>query len=191
MAQRNLGTGARVGALAFTLLLVLAGCGSQGDPSTARPGGSTDAPFYLDLSGGPDAQGLTGRGGASAPLTPPTNSQSFLVDGSRGDVLTFRRFTLRIPPGAFQGQRLITIEDPENGFVECRLYPEGMQFDLPVTLSMDLANTSADGRDATIYWYDPSAEVWVDLGGTYAVADHSVWVRLQHFCSYRGGRAGW
>lgn len=194
MAHRNLGPIARTAVLAFSLLLVLAGCGSNGGPSTAKLDGTAESQFFLDLSVGvgPEVQGRTGRdGGRVAPEQPGSGPTSFMVDGSVGAQLVVGRFTLLIPPGAFEGSRQITVEDVNNGFVECHLYPEGLQFDAPVTLTMDLTNSSADGTDATIYWLDKRADFWVDLGGTYAAADHKVWVQLEHFSEYRGGRAGW
>jgi hypothetical protein len=194
MAHRHLGTIAKAGVLAVSLLLVLAGCGSNGGPSTAKPDGPQESQFFLDLSGGvgPDVQGRTGHGTARVAPEPPASSPtSFTVDGSVGAELVVGRFTLLIPAGAFEGSRQITVEDANNGFVECHLYPEGLQFDVPVTLTMDLSGSSADRTDATIYWLDKRADFWVDLGGTYVTADHKVWVKLAHFSEYRGGRAGW
>lgn len=180
-------------ALAATLPLFSGGCGQNSSPDPAAPGaGAPASQFFLapDNAPVPATLGTAGsKGTAPAAAASPT---AITVDGAAGAVLTAGRFRLTIPPGAFEGTRTIRLEPGTGTYIECRLYPEGLTFDVPVTLSMDLdGTTGATDRDATIYWHDPVAGSWVDIGGTYTSADRSVSAPLEHFSDYRAGRAGW
>lgn len=180
-------------ALAAALPLFSGGCGQSSTPDPAAPGaGGSSSQFFLAPEGSlaPAALGTAGtKGTAPSAAASPTTAT---VDGSAGAVLTAGRFRLIIPPGAFEGTQTIRLEPGTGTYVECRLYPEGLAFDVPVTLSMDLSGTTgATDRNATIYWYDPVAGSWVDVGGTYTLVDRSVSTPLEHFSDYRAGRAGW
>lgn len=182
---------APVAAFAFALLLAFTGCADRSGPSSSGPSHDADARFTVQLPGdaSPDAQGLTSRSRTSPPTGPMTVSQ--VIDGSVGGQITLGRFTLTIPAGAFSGTRPITVEDPNNGYLECHLYPEGATFDVPVFLTIDLVSTALDVSDATIYWFDPQSGEWLDQRAAYSSGEHKVTASLHHFSAYRGGRAGW
>jgi hypothetical protein len=183
---------------AVALVLGLAGCGT--DRSVAPP---TQA---MGIDGGqwaqataapgtnPSAKG-TGNGNAwGAGERNRDFSVSIPIDGAVGGVVSLGRCTLTLPPGAFEGTQTITMECDDAGGLECRLYPEGLQFSQPVQLTMLLLGAPIDGPGATIYWWDPMAGSWVDMMGTYNPKGHTVTADLHHFSTYspgKGGRAGW
>ncbi len=177
------------------LALGLAGCGADGQfaPPTQALGidDGQSARVTATPEAAPAVQGdhdgyAWGPGGPSRVF-----SLSCPIDGAVGGVVEFGRCTLTFPPGAFEGTETITIECDNSAFVECRLYPEGLQFSRPVQLAMVLKGHASDGPGATIYWWDPSARSWVDLMGAYTPQTHTVTADLQHFSTYSAGRAGW
>jgi len=185
-------------------LLLLGGCGSDANLDPVNPAPVSDgSQFYQSEDGGAAPLALGAKGGkapkggereaeegASAMGGPI--SVSATIDGSRGGVITNGRYRLHFPAGAFAGTQTITIEDPANGYVECHLYPEGLTFDKQITLQVNLLGTTGMGEHAaTIYWYDPVAGSWVDIGGAYVAPAQSVVAKLDHFSIYRSGRAGW
>ncbi len=129
-------------------------------------------------------------------LDPPPSSHeeptvvSQVIDGSLGGVITNGRYLLRISPGAFAGVRTIEVVDPHAEDLRCLLYPEGLHFDAPVRLAIDLSGTDADVPGMTVEWWDPVGEAWMDMGGEYVAPEHAVDCPLQHFSAYRP-RAGW
>lgn len=129
-------------------------------------------------------------------LDPPPSSQeeptvvSQVIDGAVGGVITNGRYIVRLSPGAFTGQRTIEVVDPHAEDLRCVLYPEGLYFDAPVSVEIDLTGTGADVPGMTVEWWDPVGEAWVDMGGQYVAPEHSVVCPLEHFSAYRP-RAGW
>ena len=194
-------------ALAFSglftlgLALILGGCAGDRSSSTgSAPASPADAIFFVDSSARvcPEAQGKGGTkgstggddgtatfAGASAP------SVTVTIDGSKGGSLALGRYSLTVPAGAFPGTENITLEVANNGYVECHLYPEGLTFDVPVLLTMDLQATVGNDRGATIFWHDTTTDTWVDQSGVYRLLDKTVTAELHHFSDYRAGRAGW
>lgn len=187
--------------LAATALLLLAtGCSS--DKATRPTSSSVAAPdprFATFLQNPPEArpQGLGGDvlGGLTSDVGGLVSGAgglvSGLVNGALGGQLTSGRFTVTFSAGAFQGIQNISLVEKNGSYVECQLLPEGLRFDAPVTLEIHLDGTTADTGSATVYWYNPSTGDWVDIGGQYQAATHSVKATLAHFSDYRGGRAGW
>ena len=88
---------------------------------------------------------------------------------------------MTIPPGAFQGTKTITLQCASGNQLEVVCLPEGLQFSIPVRLEMNVAGTEVDAANATIYWYDPTHNTWVDMHGTYQSGKHAVTAQLPHF----------
>lgn len=130
--------------------------------------------------------------------TPAAAGNSAVVDGSVGATLRSGKWTLLVPPGAFSGRATISVtevEDAEgNPTVDLSISdPSLNSFRVPVWLSH-----KSQGNDAaSIYWWDPSAEVWREVPGVVrSVLDLlgvEVKAPLYHFSTYsvRGGKAGW
>lgn len=178
----------------FGLLLVLHGGCSTEPLSRPSPPQMGDPRFVQELPPSPEAL-VQGRLLPPNPVPdgPVDGTTTLVIDGSAGGALSCGRFALIIPPGAFRGTEAITIEHTSDLYVECKLGPEGLQFDVPVTLVIDLANTSGDAGDATVYWYDPNPllTLWVDIGGAYDPVTHTIATELAHFSTFRPGRTGW
>jgi hypothetical protein len=184
--------------LVACLTLLAIGCSSDGQmapSSQAQSGGDGQWARVTSHAGAvPVVQGSS-AGGNNIRVqqlgSVTVYSTSISINGKDGGVISFGRYVLTFPPGAFNGTKTITVESDDAGDVECCLYPEGLKFDAPVQLTMNLASSSGDSPGSTIYWHDPIADAWVDIHGVYAPGTHSVSAQLEHFCDYRTGRVGW
>jgi hypothetical protein len=198
VSRRMLATHGLLTLMVVSLLLAVAGCGTDRQVAPSSSVSASDQGVWVkDLASsgvGPLAQGVKPpKGGGSTGNAAGTIApSSATINGAVGGVLSNDRFTLVLSPGAFAGSQRISIEvNNANGYVECYLFPEGLQFDQPALLSMSLLSTTGDSQATTIYWHDPATDTWVDMMGTYDASAHSVVARLQHFSDYRAGRAGW
>lgn len=123
---------------------------------------------------------------------------SKLIDGTVGGTLKSGKWTLEIPAGAFNGTATISMTEivATDGCPTVDLAisnPALNNFSRPVWLShKDKANA-----DRSIYWWDPSAQVWREVPGLIRGLLDSLGIELKvplfHFSTYsvRGGKAGW
>jgi len=212
--------------LTFAVLLLAGGCTSDQAVNGPAPGEQPEFQFAI-VSGDTDPGATplgrpgspSGGGRSSNPGSDPSSSSTYggadattaswdnpsstsgmaMIDGSRGGVVQAGRFTVRFSRGAFPGTEMIVVRETPGAVVECELLPEGLQFQAPVTLTIDLYGTTGDMEGATIVWLDTlagSGNSWVDMLGVYDPNHHTVTATLQHFSTYRGalvlsGRAGW
>ncbi|MEZ4652392.1 MAG: hypothetical protein R3E12_02000 [Candidatus Eisenbacteria bacterium] len=174
-------------------MLILSGCGTN-DP--ASPGASTDASWIGDMHQDDVALGKGGHGngnGGSGRVASqaPVHAQQLVNPGLGGEIDT-GRYTLIVPPGALPSAALYTVDYKNAGIIEVELGPHGAQFNAPVTLRIDLTGTTASPNDdITLYWWDEDSFSWVDVGGTWDPATMTLTTQLDHFCTFRPGRAGW
>ena len=159
-----------------TLVLLVAGCSSERHAIPSAPAGQV-----------PDS-----RLGVVLGL-PASSSASHgnVIDGAVGGTISTGRYTLTIPPGAFNGTQTISLQSSGGNQLQVVCLPEGLQFAVPATLEINVAGSTVDAGDATIYWYDPDQGVWVDMHGVYQSGKHSVTALIPHFSTYSGGRGGW
>lgn len=116
--------------------------------------------------------------------------ETALIEAGEGGTITYDRFKVQIPEDALNQDTYITVREPGNGYLMCELEPHGIQFNIPVTLEMDLDDLeTAPYFDWTIFWLDDLTGLWVDQNAVYG-GDKLV-VRLSHFSRYAAGRAGW
>lgn len=182
-----------------TLGLFLSGCGSNDDsalvlaPQPSADGGDSikDAPAAHDRDGDVDSGLIGGIGSLVGGIVRgAVRLVSTLINGATGGEVSNGRYLLRFQPGAFSGQRVITITDLGVNTGEVELGPHGLNFSNRVELRIDLAGTQFDSPRATIEWFDPDSGQWVDMHGTYDPVTHRVTAVLPHFSRYRP-RAGW
>lgn len=111
------------------------------------------------------------------------------IDGAEGGTIENGRFSLNFAPGAFPGRIKIELIDTTEDYLKCELYPEGIYFNAPVVLTVDVAETTGDDDMTTLYWNDRGD--WTDVGSWYSSGEHTVSTNLEHFSEYAPGRAGW
>ena len=166
--------------------LSVVGCGDQ---SATTPGPQNSDPVFVSVPRDGTQAGLTPSSPA-APLRVTKRIHALL-----GGQIECGRHTVTFLPGSLLRDTDITVVDmtPTLGVVEAQLYPEGLHFLAPVTLSMRIGDAvgSADGYH--IYWRDPLLGFlpWIDLGGVLSPDHKSVSTVLLHFSTYRAGKAGW
>jgi len=167
--------------------LFVAGCSSL--PTSPMAGAEPPAPVAED----PAAPG----GAPAANVT--SASRSGYVRAALGGTVSAGGFHLVVPPGALEGDAIITVRQPDvtKPVVELSITPEERNgFLLPVLLVADARPLGAD-LVATSYmsWWNPDAAAWEPCpGSAVSVATLSVQAPLWHFSTYRverEGKAGW
>lgn len=194
-ARAGLRRGALAVASAFSLiagLLTTWGCGV--DEALSPSASEASSPWIGDLSPEGEAlgQGANGRGRGAPPWADVPVHAEAPIDPAKGGRLQSGRHTLDVPAGALPWTVPFTMDYYNRGVVSVELGPHGAQFDVPVTLTIDLHGTTArPSDDITLYWWDETNGVWVDVGGTWDPSTMTLTTQLDHFSCYRPGRAGW
>lgn len=161
----------------------LMGPGSVGTPAD----GSYDGGSYFSIV--PDPQGKLSLATQQAK---PDEGVSVLVNAKDGGVVSFGRFTLEIPPGALDANTRIGISVPDPSLVMCELEPHGLQFNRPVTLTIDYGGTEAERLEASsltlgVYWYNEATGRWELVGRSMDTDRNLTEAELEHFSKYSGG----
>lgn len=145
-----------------------------------------------------DAKKVSTNGTGQRITNNAPKTTSAVVDGQRGATLTCAKWTLEIPAGAYNGTATITIAEvtAADGSATVDLTisdPSLNHFSRAVWLS----HKDAGNDSKSIYWWDPSAQVWREVPGQLrSLFDALGWeikAPLFHFSTYsvRGGKAGW
>jgi hypothetical protein len=134
-------------------------------------------------------ESAAGSGPATAAAVAGTSTTT-RIQGQRGGTVTAGQFTVRIPPGAFTGQALVTVTqpDPSDPRVDLTIWPAVKNgFQVPVTLVVDLTGRSASQiAGSTVHEWDPVTRVWTPMSRqTNDVSAKNVRAPLVHFSSYR------
>jgi len=112
------------------------------------------------------------------------------VWGNRGGTVHAGQFTVVIPVGAFYGQALVTVSQPNpaDPRVDLSISPASKNnFLIPVTLSADLFTvTTTQLAGSKVRELDPTSGGWMAMSGQSIDAQSkTVEVPLAHFSSYR------
>lgn len=192
----------------LAVVLLVAGCAADLAPGPAEsPRASVDVnrcpPPVLEVPSDETGGGATANlvdipesevEPVIAPRTGLVISQTALVSAGLGGIITAGRHTLVISPGALKKDTEITVVDVTGavGYVECELYPEGLRFKEDVTL-VSVTSDLRSPADLTTYWIYKVNEKKLarDLGGVESIGGVGVLVHLEHFSTYRIGKAGW
>ena len=66
------------------------------------------------------------------------------------------------------------------------------KFKYPAQLTVDLSGLNlTDLSPFTMYWYDPSTKLWVNISRQTTISGTNVTASLSHFSTYAAGKAGW
>ena len=195
-------------ALVATFALLLAGCSSPTAPNLASgppapPSNEVTNPTFVTVPVLPDgAAAAMAAGSAPVPVPAPEPepiSDVAVVDGRDGGVFRVGRFTLHVPPGAWDGVADVNLRVPNQAVLECEITispPTLNRFNAPVTLTMDFFGASnVQPEKLEMLWQCEVPEdstKWervedVEVRGSEIVA------RIQHFSRYGGSqsKAGW
>jgi hypothetical protein len=121
-----------------------------------------------------------------------TQSASATISAQNGGTVSNGRVSLDFPPGALNQDTQITIEMLNDGTVGVELSPHGIQFNKPVTMSVDLRGTTAEGQGDmvdTYYWNEDAGLYETQQKLNSSSADKAT-AALYHFCKYTQGLGG-
>jgi hypothetical protein len=120
--------------------------------------------------------------------------------GSLGGSLTNGRWRVVVPAGAVDGSATVAIGVANTSSPDCKLeiWPSDKNhFSVAAMLTVDCRNVASDQlANYAIYWFDASANQWVELSGSKVnLTNKTVSVSILHFSQYsvgpKGGKAGW
>ncbi len=160
--------------ITFLSVLAAMGCGTNSPVTPSQddtlPGVENPLFVQLTASSGSSSIDLAGA------------SPGTLVSAEEGGIVTNGYYTLYFPPGALDEDTVITIDMPRFPEAVVELGPHGIQFNVPVTLSLshDMVDSDADGY--IVYWFNEDTGLWENIGGE--TVGNSTIVDLEHFSRY-------
>ena len=171
----------RTFAVAAALLVALAGCSDQTQPTLSAPpshdavlGGTISLNGVLQFSGMPD---LTG-----------TRSASKRILAAEGGFVELNGFRVDIPAGALPADTTVTINLPTDNVLGKRLIadfqPHGVQFSTPATLTFPLVGVLWNGSPIEVGRWENNA--WTSLGGSVNTLGTKLTGQTPHFSAYGG-----
>lgn len=191
MTQRNLLLLAAV--LAFSGAVLFLGCSSDEISSPAPvPDGSGLSSPAMALPPVQDSGGVIGAAEDGGLSGTSEAIASKVIDRKTGGSLRIEDVKLTFKPYTLEEDTEITIikHPSDSDRVLFELLPHGIEFIRAVDLTVNLKDCGIDPDElATIYWWDPDKEEWVDLKAVWSYPNATV--KLDHFSRYGGGRAGW
>lgn len=147
--------------------------GSSGDPTPELPDQVPD--FVGDLIGDIDP-----------------GTQTLHIDPSSGGAVEQSVFRLDVPAGALNSAATVQMTVESANQVKVHLGPDGLQFTEPAELFIDLSEIVGTlSGPYSMFWWDPDAEEWVNIGGDWDPETRILRAAIWHFSDYAPGRAGW
>jgi len=118
-------------------------------------------------------------------------SASATVSAEFGGIVSNDRVTLEFPPGALSQDTQITIDMHDDGTLGVDLSPHGIQFNKPVTMSMDLNGTTAEDMadDTSTLWWNEDLEQYERMEKAPSASNENR-CYLEHFSKYKGDIVG-
>ena len=113
--------------------------------------------------------------------------QEKLVKAQDGATISSSDAKLIVPAGAVAGSTVITMQPLNNGFVEFRFGPSGLQFLSPATLEIKTKSANLLGIDLSrlaIAGASDTGDDWTLLGDVYDPLTGVVRVPITHFSRY-------
>lgn len=101
--------------------------------------------------------------------------------GAQGGFLSVGSYTLEIPANAVTHNTLIEVEQVAMGSWDVELSPHGTQFNVPVTLSMNVEG-EPNYESMRIHWWNPDTQEWEAQQSV--VNEGVVSAQLMHFSRY-------
>ena len=117
---------------------------------------------------------------------------SKMISAETGGVITNGRVTLEFPPYALSEDTEITIEMLNDGTLGADLGPHGIQFNRPVTMTMELQNTSAEGNADVVetFWWNSDENWYEKMPKVDSGTSSTLSATLEHFSRYKAGVGG-
>ena len=111
-----------------------------------------------------------------------------IISADEGGRVVCGPFKLEIPANALDQDTEITIDIIRDGTLSVELGPHGIQFNVPVVLSMDLEGTNAEGMadQSSTVWYNEDTDTYELMQKLLSDDDNVIYSELNHFSKYKG-----
>ena len=154
--------------------------------AACRDGGPTAGP-RTDSMQSP----TTTINGVKLVLSPPSHrlrpaATATAVIGPEGGSISVDGAELTVPPGAVDQPVEFTAKNLLDGLYAYRFGPNGLQFNVPATLSIrvDSAVEGLEPTDFRIAVASDDASDWQIVGGVYDPVTQTVTTKIEHFTTY-------
>jgi hypothetical protein len=126
------------------------------------------------------------------PSIATTQSASAMISAQYGGTITNGRITLEFPAGALDQDTEITIDMLSDGTLGAEFGPHGTQFNVPVTMTMDLHGTTAEGMGdaAETLYYNEDTDLYELQPKVMSDDSNEMKASVRHFSRYSGDVAG-
>lgn len=162
------------------LLLSSIGCnpGTVTAPSSAPQTNVVDSPNFIRVLS-------TSKG---VPEISMASAAEQVVSAEEGGTLHCGSFTLDIPAGALDQDTEITMDVINDGTLSVELGPHGIQFNVPVVLSMELTGTNAEGMadQSSTLWHNEDEDRYERMQKLSSNDPNVIYSNLTHFSKYKG-----
>jgi hypothetical protein len=176
--------------LAWAGLALLAGCANL----PTAPDLSSDSSANTGATWARVAPAKQEGPGGTGGLSPLPGTEVELVGtrdvpGLLGGEVNAGPFTVKIPPGAFEGIGSISVTVPDPSVLRVKLHITGVlnHFNVPVTLEVDWTDRLGDPDDAgdlRMVWFDESLGSWVFIPSEVDLQKRTISTQLEHFSDY-------
>lgn len=110
-----------------------------------------------------------------------------LVTRLLGGTVSLLEMTLQVPPMSLNKNTNITVEMPDPELYLYDFGPDGLQFNVPATITISYDNADLSGRNESnirLAWWDENSQKWVDMPCTVDYSANTVTGTIEHFSSY-------
>lgn len=179
-----------IGALA-ALAVIIAACTPDGAFSPLAPQENALPAFSKKGQGNGD-EGNCANAAASDLLLvrkreEAENGVSTALIGPAGGVLTHALHRVIVPAGALRDTVTLTFSMPVSDTLMFELGPDGIQFNLPVTVVLDYDHACRNGIDPETFYasvFNPTTAAWDSVSSAVDVLNDDVIAETPHFSRY-------
>ena len=162
-------------AISFLSVLAAMGCGTYSPVSPSQDNSTTpgvENPNFVQI--------LPTSAGSDRMLV--GSAASNVISAEYGGIVTNGIYSIYLPPGALDEDTEITIEMPRYPMAVVELGPHGIEFNVPVILSLDISMVDSDAADYMVLWHNEDTSLWEYIGGY--VEGGIIKAELEHFSEY-------
>jgi len=172
--------------LLASLAVLAAGLGCGNESAPVAPAAWTDPSGWVPA----DPSMAVGKTGDIKPVRWEL-VKTQLVNPGEETVVKGSRYEVVFPSGCVKAPFTVSISEHDPLLADVEFGPDGTQFEVPVTVTIDYHDTALDpdselyrGLPPAAFWYDPGAKTWKQIPFEVDKAAKLVKFQVTHFSRY-------